>query len=379
VAASWPDVESAHSEEISTMAEPFPEESLECLRLLYVSNLVPDYYGEYRLRALRRLGLGHVAAVDTGAFTGLSGLAGKLQFRLQTGPGVERLNRAVLEAVEREQANVLLCDKVLSLQPATLGNLRQSGVVTVDYVNDNPYGPRRDPGWRLFRLAIPEYDLHAVPRRSSVADFREHGAPEVIEIRFTYEPTVHFAPPKQHDRAEPDRHVSFIGTPYDNRGDFLARLWRARVPVDVSGSRLHWQAALPPDAFAAVFRVGELKGAAYREAIWRSRINLAFVTHSNRDQVAHKSFEIAACGGFLLAERTPEHLACFREDEEAVFFSDFEECRAKIDRYLNDEPARARIAAAGQRRAHSSGYDNDSVLRRLLGRAAELLAARSSR
>ena len=128
--------------------------------------------------------------------------------------------------------------------------------------------------------------------------------------------------------------------------------------------------------FDSTFRQGELIGAAYREAIWRSRINLAFITHSNRDQVAHKSFEITACGGFLLAERTPEHQTCFREDEEAVFFSDFEECRVKIDRYLNDEPARTRIAAAGQRRAQSSGYDNDSMLRGLLGRAAELLAGR---
>ncbi len=173
-----------------------------------------------------------------------------------------------------------------------------------------------------------------------------------------------------------DRRVSFIGTPYDNRGDFLTRLWRAGVPVDISGSRPHWQAALPADALAATFRIGELIGDAYREAIWRSRINLAFVTRSNRDQVAQKAFEITACGGFLLAERTPEHMACFREDEEAVFFSDFDECRAKIERYLNDEPARAAIAAAGQRRAWSSGYDNDSVLRKLLGRAAEMLEAR---
>jgi spore maturation protein CgeB len=397
VAASWPDVESAHSEEISTMAELFPEESLECLRLLYVSNLVPDYYGEYRLRALRRLGLGHVAAVDTGAFTGLSGLAGKLQFRLQAGPDVTHLNHAILQGAEREQANVLLCDKVLSLRPATLRKLRQSSVVTVDFVIDDPFGPRRDPGWRLYRRTIAEFDLTGVQRDVSIADYRQRGAREVVRIRTSYEPTVHYPPPVAAAAAvysaeapaavypamwsdlDRDRQVSFIGTPYDNRGDFLTRLWRAGVPVDVSGSRPHWQAALPPDVFAAVFRVGELKGAAYREAIWRSRINLAFITHSNRDQVAHKSFEITACGGFLLAERTPEHLACFREDEEAVFFSDLEECRAKIDRYLNDEPARARIAAAGQRRAHSSVYDNDSVLRRLLGRAAELLAARSSR
>ena len=43
--------------DISTMAEGLPEESLGRLRVLYVSALEPDYYGEYRLRALRRLGL----------------------------------------------------------------------------------------------------------------------------------------------------------------------------------------------------------------------------------------------------------------------------------------------------------------------------------
>ncbi|HEX4581610.1 MAG TPA: glycosyltransferase [Acidobacteriaceae bacterium] len=377
------------------MAEAFPEESLERLRALYVSGLAPDYYGEYRLRALKRLTLEHVAAVDTGAFTGLSGIAGKLQIRLQAGPDVTHLNHAILRSAKRERANILLCDKVLSLQPATLRKLRQSGVVTVDYVIDNPFGPRRDPGWRLYRRTIPLFDLIGVQRDVSIADYRRKGAREVVRIRTSYEPTVHFPPPvapaavyqtgapaavfhSGWSDSDRDRNVSFIGTPYDNRGDFLTRLWRAGAPVDVSGSRPHWQAAFPPDAFAAIFRHGELKGAAYREAIWRSRINLAFITHSNRDQVAHKSFEIAACGGFLLAERTPEHLACFREDEEAVFFSDFEECRAKIDRYLNNEPARARIAAAGQRRAQGSGYDNDSVLKGLLVRAAELLATRSS-
>jgi spore maturation protein CgeB len=353
-----------------------PEMPLERLRVLYLSGLTPDYYGEYRLRALRRLPLGSVASLDTNSFAASSGLMNKLQFRLQAGPGVGRLNRAVLEAADREGANVLLCDKALSLHPSTLRELRQRGVVTVDYLNDNPFGPRRDPGWRLFRKTIPEYDLHAVPRSSSVAHFRQFGAREVMEIRFSYEPTVHFPLVSQWNDRNRDRNVSFIGTPYDERGYFLACLWRAGVPVDISGSRPHWQAALPQDAFAAIFRVGELKGDAYREAIWRSRINLAFVTHSNRDEVAHKSFEITACGGFLLAERTPEHLACFREDEEAVFFSDFDECRAKIERYLNDEPARAAIADAGQRRAWTSGYDNDSVLRKLLGRAAELLAVR---
>ncbi|HZD75411.1 MAG TPA: glycosyltransferase, partial [Acidobacteriaceae bacterium] len=324
---------------------------------------------------LRRLGLEHVAAFDQDNY-GAPGILGKVQFRLQMGPEVSRFNRDLLTVAQQERVQIAIFDKALQLRPETLRRLRQSGIFCIDFVIDDPLGPRNDPGWRLYRRTVPGFDLTGVQRDVNLEEYRKAGAREVVRIQTSFEPTVHFAAPELLDDAGRNRSVSFIGTPYDDRGDFLTRLWRAGVPVDVSGSRPHWQAALPGDAFAAIFRVGELKGDAYREAIWRSRINLAFVTHSNRDEVAHKSFEIAACGGFLVAERTPEHMACFREDEEAVFFSDFDECRAKIERYLNDEPARAAIAAAGQRRAWTSGYDNDSVLRRLLGRAAELLAAR---
>ncbi len=345
------------------------------LRALYISGLTPGYYGAFRLEALRRLGVESVTPLDSTAFTAARGVWGKVEHRVQMGPGVSRLNRAILEAARTGRVNVAWCDKVLGMRPDTLRELRSMGVVTVDYLNDNPFGPRRDPGWRLFLKALPEYGLHAVPRESSMQEFLEHGARQVMRIRFTYEPTVHFPPPPGWTDKNRDRGVSFIGTPYDSRGAFLTKLWNAGVPVDVSGSRPHWQAALSLEAFAATFKMGELKANAYREAIWRSRINLSFVTHGNVDDVAHKSFEIAACGGFLLAERTPEHMACFKEDEEAVFFSDAEECLAKIRRYLPDEAARARIAAAGERRAVNSGYDNDSMMRAVLGRAAKLRTA----
>jgi spore maturation protein CgeB len=351
------------------------EEMLGHLRVLFITSLAPNQFGVYRLGALRRIGLEHVAAFDRDNYSA-PGILGKVQFRLQMGPQVSRFNRDLLAVAQRERVQIAIVDKALQLRPETLRRLRQSGVFCIDFVIDDPLGPRNDPGWRLYRRTVSGFDLTGVQRDVNLEEYRKAGAPEVVRIQTSFERTVHYAPDAGWSDERRDRRVSFIGTPYDNRGDFLTRLWRAGAPVDISGSLPHWQAALPADAFAATFRVGELIGDAYREAIWRSRINLAFVTRSNRDQVAQKAFEITACGGFLLAERTPEHMACFREDEEAVFFSDFDECRAKIERYLNDEPARAAIAAAGQRLAWSSGYDNDGVLRKLLVRAAELLEAR---
>ena len=124
---------------------------------------------------------------------------------------------------------------------------------------------------------------------------------------------------------------------------------------------------------ARLYREGELYLDRYREAIWRSKINLSFLTWSNHDEFVHKSFEIAACGGFLLAERSDGHLQRFHEDEEAVFFTGREELAAKIRRYLPDESARARIAAAGRARAERDGYHNDRQVELIVERVRSIL------
>jgi spore maturation protein CgeB len=129
-----------------------------------------------------------------------------------------------------------------------------------------------------------------------------------------------------------------------------------------------WNVRLAAEAAKALYTGSELYGREYREAVWRSKINLSFITHSNQDEFVHKSFEIAACGGFLMAERSAGHSARFREDEEAVFFTGFEECAEKIRRYLPDEVARERIAAAGRERAVRDGYSNDAQVAKIVER-----------
>jgi spore maturation protein CgeB len=346
------------------------------LKILYVASLGPYDSSLYRKWALERLGHA-VIPLDPAPYQPANPLLRKVLFRAQTGPWVARLNRDILQIAERERPHVLWADKVLGLRPSTLETLRQMGVLSVSYMIDNAFGPRQDPGWRLYMRDIPVFDLHVTQRDRNVEDYLQHGARSVLKIQTAYEPTIHFPPPPEWNDRDRTRDVSFIGTPYDNRAQFLTRLWRERgVRLALDGWPPHWLRALSREAAEAMFGGKELHGDAYREAIWRSKINLSFLTHSNCDEFAHKSFEIAACGGFLLAERSEGHLQRFREDEEAVFFSNFEECADKIDRYLDDEEARARIAAAGRTRAVQSGYSNDTQESRILERVRELTAGR---
>ena len=344
------------------------------MKILYAGTLQGGNSTAYRILALERLG--HtVIPFETSGYNARNRLLMRVEFRLVVGPNVDRLNADLLRLAQAEKPDVVWADKVLKLRPATLQQLRALGIVTVSYMIDNAFGPRKDPGWRLYNLAVPLFDLHVTQRDVSVRDYLERGARAAMKVQTAYEQTIHFPPPEPVPDSAKTREVSFIGSPYDNRADTVTRLAEAGLPVVISGNPQAWARALTPAMYARVFRTGELWEKQYREAIWHSKINLSFLTHANQDEYTHKSFEIAGCGGFLLAERCAGHADRFVEDEEAVFFEGFDELRAKIERYLPDEAARTRIAAAGQRRAQRDGYHNDRQVALIADRLAALVAA----
>jgi spore maturation protein CgeB len=344
------------------------------LRILYIAPMNYGWYGLYRQHSLERLG--HtVFPLDIMQYEGRGNpILARVRYRLQIGRTVRQMNENVLRLAREHQVDAVWFDKPLFIRAATLRQLRAMGIATIDYMIDNPFGPRRDPGFRLYVRTIPEYDLHVQQRDVSVEAYLQRGARRVVKVQTAFEPSVHFPPPAGWSDRDRTREVSFIGTPYDDRPRFLTDLWRKyNLPVVISGPGI-WKRKLDYAAIAALYpNEGELYDAAYREGIWKSKINLSFLTHGNQDEYAHKSFEIAACGGFLLAERSNGHSARFKEDEEAVFFSSIEECAEKCRLYLQDETARARIAAAGQRRAIADGYDNDTQLCKVLNVVMELL------
>ena len=344
------------------------------MRILYLGQLSENDSAEYRRLALLREG--HtVEAINSLQYRSASPLLRKLEFRAQIGPMVSRLNADILTAAEAFKPEVLWADKLLWMRPQTLERLRSMGIATVSYMIDNFFGPRRDPGWRLYAKTIPFYDLHCTQRDTNMISYREAGARDVIKVQTAFEPTLHFPADPPYTDEQRNRGVSFVGTSYDQRAATLMRLHADGVPVVISGGPQHWRGPLG-GLYDTLYREGELFRQQYREAIWRSKINLSFLTHSNQDEFVHKSFEIAACGGFLLAERSAGHLERFVEDEEAVFFEDYDELLAKIRRYLPDEAARNRIALAGMKRAWSSGYDNDTQVRKIVARLQEIVNAR---
>lgn len=251
--------------------------------------------------------------------------------------------------------------------------IHAAGARIVFYLQDAPFGPRNDGCWVQFYKTYRMADLHCLFRKADVARYSAWGLPW-IETMFSFDPVLHFPAPAGFTDAERVRGVSYIGFPYEDRPAFLLKLAREyKLPVFVNGAR--WRRVLTPDELQ-FFTLGDfLGGEQYRHGIWQSKINLSFVTATNEDDIAHKAVEIAACGSFLMALRTPGHQALFEEDREAVFFSSVEECAEKVRFYLERAELREAIAARGRERAVRSGYDNDSQLSRALNRLDEIVLA----
>ena len=340
-------------------------EQTERRKILYVAYLGGGNTSLYRMHALERLGQ-QVVPFPLEPWDPTSRYVAALQYRYPVGPLVAPINRALLRAVAEHRPEVVWLDKPVHLTRRTIETIQRGGSKVVCVNQDNPFGPRKDGCWTQFLRIFRLFDLNCLFREADVVRYREWGLP-FVKLLFSYEPTQHFPPPTSWSDADRDRQVAYTGSPLEERPAFLARLGEEfGVPLAVAGPR--WDKAWPPELRAKYVVGGMMKDDAYRKSIWRARINLAFLTQHNEDDIAHKAMEIAACGQFLLAERVPGHQACFVENQEAVFFGSAEECAEKARWYLERPEERARIAAAGRLRAERSGYSNDAQMSKVLER-----------
>jgi len=334
-------------------------------RVLYVSSLVSYGTTTFRFEAMRRLGQ-DVTPFEIGTYVPRQRHLRALRSRFPFGPLVSRINLDLVRMVRSARPDVVWFDKPTPFTPETMEAIRSAGARIIFYVQDGPFGPRNDGCWRQFYRVYRMADLHCLVREADVVRYREWGLP-FIKTMFSFDPVMHYPPPEGWADGDRNREVSYIGHPHEERPAFLRTLTKQHgLSLSINGNL--WERIFGTEQLPNCRIGGHLDGRHYREAIWRSKVNLSFVTQANEDDIAHKAVETAACGQFLLALRTPGHEALLEEDQEAVFFSSVEECAEKARFYLDRPDLREAIGRRARERAVRSGYDNDTQLARILNR-----------
>lgn len=319
------------------------------MRVLLVGSGEAHHIGAFFQKALAALGHEHVL-VDEGEY--LKPLSRSvfqriayrlLRRRLLT---CKAFNREVVETARRFRPEVVLVTKGASLIPETLSQVKaETRALWVNYATDDPFNPRhRSPD---LLASIPLYDLYACTKRAIMDDVRRARCPQVVYVPFAYDPTLHFPeqPTTEDEKARFDNDVVFVGTADRERYSLFKTLTTLpNLRLRLYGT--YWER----DRVLRRSHDGLVFDRTYRLALAGAKIALCLLRRANRDHQTLRSFEIPACGAFMLAERTEEHLALFAEDQEAVYFESTEELLEKITYYLAREPARRRIAEAGRRR-----------------------------
>lgn len=134
--------------------------------------------------------------------------------------------------------------------------------------------------------------------------------------------------------------VLFIGTYEQIRLNIFEFLSENGVKVDVFGNG--WKHNYVKSKNLTIHKKPLLKKD-YINAIQKAKINLSFLRKIQDDTQTMRTFEIPACGGFMITERTNCHDRIFKEDYESVYFENKFELLERIKFYLNDEEKRKKI------------------------------------
>ncbi|WP_426573127.1 CgeB family protein [Aquihabitans sp. McL0605] len=158
--------------------------------------------------------------------------------------------------------------------------------------------------------------------------------------------------------------TTFVGQSYGDRPWLIRRLQRAGVDVSTWGPG--WPAGrLEFDDMVATFsdsRISLNLTAASNDPsvprVVRGVLNRTYPpalrwVGRNLDQIKGRTFEIPACGGFQLSSQVDDIESYFEVGEEIAVFTSPGDLVEQARRYLGDDAARSRIAAAGLRRVQA--------------------------
>lgn len=352
------------------------------MKILYIGHTAPESTSRHRADALTRLGHDVILADPYSVlFNSLKGgFLGALHYRT----GYRLIQRAVCTWVEGLLSKHAGWPEVVWVNGGELigaeaaNRLRQLGVPMLLYNNDDPTGRRDGRRFDSLLEALPEYDLCVVLREPNVNEFLAYGANAVHRVWMSYDEVAH----RPYDNIENiptafRSEVAFVGTCIrgEGRDEFLLALIDQGINVAIWGDR--WQKSPGWSKLKAHWRGSALSGREYVASLQGAKVALGFLSSGNRDLHTTRSAEIPYARGLLCAQRTVEHLAMYREGEEAVFWDNVGECAEVCRKLLADDALREKIRQQGMTRIRSGSYGNESICNEILAQLLQNQGAKN--
>lgn len=274
------------------------------------------------------------------------------------------INHRLIKKVAEFKPDLVFVVKGVTIRPSTLCNIKAAGAKLVSWSNDDMYGWHNRSWYYTKGLAF--YDLVVTQKSYNCRtnELPSLGAKHILFQNKAFDPVMHYPVENCYDcRYAFD--VVFVGTYEKERLEKLLFLAENGIKVHIFG----WAKSMPETFHSnLLFHNKHLYGKDYACVHSCSKISLNFLRKLSRDLQTSRSVEIPACKGFMLAERTNEHLQLFKEGSEAEFFASNAEMLKKIRYYLAHDKERKTIAEAGYRRCMNDDYSFDNRMKEIINK-----------
>jgi spore maturation protein CgeB len=248
------------------------------------------------------------------------------------------LNRLFLETVQKERPDFIFCVLMhyeLWLETIDLAR-RMGGVTVINWATDDSWKYRQ-----FSRLIAPCFDLYATTYATALETARQDGLDNFHLTQWAAAGTTLQTPLA----AEDCRYsVSFVGSCYGNRAEWVEGLRQKGIEVDCFGHG--W----PRGAVAGEEIPKIMRNSVISLNFGDSGITMDGLRLSRSRQMKARIFEVPGCGGFLMTQPADDLERYYMPDREVVIFHDLVDLARKIRHYLDHPEERDQVARAGHER-----------------------------
>jgi spore maturation protein CgeB len=248
------------------------------------------------------------------------------------------LNHQLLDKVAQENPDIILCVMLgYEIWLETLQLIRQgTRSLIISWSTDDSWKYEQ-----FSRLISPYFDLYATTYPDALAKSRRDGFDNFVLTQWAASSEKFNEPlPASQCRYA----VSFIGTNYGNRPQWVAALREHGITVDCFG--YGWESG--PVVAEDIPKI--MRNSVISLNFGDSGIVMRGIIPGKSRQIKARVFEVPGAGGFLMTEFADGLDSFFRIDEEIAVFDGISELAKKIKYYLKHPEARDRLAIAGHTR-----------------------------
>lgn len=336
--------------------------------LLVGESYIHGRLNSYR-KAFQRLGHEvHVCPLEDHFKVSLLNRAINRLFKVPIYFGVGPINSVIIETAAKLKPDFILFFKPNFITPKTLLTLKYKGIKVFSWHPDDVLNPKNIS--KNFLKTAPLFDHHFFIKKYASYELIMLG---IKKDSFTFLPHAvdkechHPVTVSSADISELGADVVFVGTyANDLRAEYLEKLCLDGFNIKIYGNGWwkHPSKSCLRRKKCIQFKTVYCKDLS--KVLNSSKIVLAFLRKDNKATQTARTYEIPACGAFMLHERTPEVASIFKEGQEAEFFNSYNELKKKINFYLKHDKLRKQVAERGYKKIIGPDYSYEQRASRII-------------